>query len=397
MARTTTKKKSIGSAKSTDIASFFRKTPSDTSVPRRHNSISYGNGNGHEDIKPGVGASKGVNNRSVVNGDRKGKGKATAISGESSTDPVVISDDDDGDDRLVSEPRSAVKRQRRSSPSPPLASFLPQSPGAGPSRRPVLTCSPPPELDLDPTPVEIKELPPPIASVPDFRPPPSWPTIINTADIEEPEGRAEEDGVVDVDYDDVDKDSQHPSMFDESELQDGEEEPPDDTGQAEPEEVIDVEGVGVGDPDEITEIPPDSDGHGNGDTGRIAGTAQTFDLSMEWDEGDDEGMGMEEPDEFDNERLSRNGKKAGGTLKRPKSAHSITSINHSFSPGPSTPSPEPETPIKGPNAFSVLMSGHKERAQWKDVEDDLRRDQKRTIGRRKAPFYKVCRIARLYL
>lgn len=47
------------------------------------------------------------------------------------------------------------------------------------------------------------------------------------------------------------------------------------------------------------------------------------------------------------------------------------------------------TPQKGPNAFSVLMSGHKEDKQWKVAEDDLRRDGKRVFGRRKAPFYKV--------
>ncbi|EIW71463.1 hypothetical protein TREMEDRAFT_28150, partial [Tremella mesenterica DSM 1558] len=41
------------------------------------------------------------------------------------------------------------------------------------------------------------------------------------------------------------------------------------------------------------------------------------------------------------------------------------------------------------NAFSVLMSGHKEREQWKDAEADLKRDGKRFAGRRPAPFYKV--------
>lgn len=67
----------------------------------------------------------------------------------------------------------------------------------------------------------------------------------------------------------------------------------------------------------------------------------------------------------------------------------ITSIGHGLSPAPSSPSPPPETPAKGPNAFSVLMSGHKEKEQWKTAEDDLRRDGKRNYGRRPAPFYKV--------
>lgn len=48
-----------------------------------------------------------------------------------------------------------------------------------------------------------------------------------------------------------------------------------------------------------------------------------------------------------------------------------------------------ETAAKGANAFSVLMSSHKEDAQWKLAEIDLKRDGKRTVGRRKAPFYKV--------
>ncbi len=81
-----------------------------------------------------------------------------------------------------------------------------------------------------------------------------------------------------------------------------------------------------------------------------------------------------------------------GSSRRPNNPRPITSINHSFSPAPSSPSPPPTTPSKGPNAFSVLMSGHKEREQWEDAEIDLKRDGKRTFGRRKAPFYKVCLI-----
>jgi hypothetical protein len=55
-----------------------------------------------------------------------------------------------------------------------------------------------------------------------------------------------------------------------------------------------------------------------------------------------------------------------------------------------------ETPAKGLNAFSVLMSGHKEDAEWKVAETDLKRDGKRTFGRRKAPFYKVSGGSSLY-
>ncbi len=50
---------------------------------------------------------------------------------------------------------------------------------------------------------------------------------------------------------------------------------------------------------------------------------------------------------------------------------------------------EPPEKVSGPNAFSVLMSGHKENAEWKVAEIDLKRDGKRSVGRRKAPFYKV--------
>ncbi len=50
---------------------------------------------------------------------------------------------------------------------------------------------------------------------------------------------------------------------------------------------------------------------------------------------------------------------------------------------------KPKPAGKGPNAFSVLMSGHKENAEWKVAEVDLKRDGKRVFGRRKAPFYKV--------
>ena len=73
-----------------------------------------------------------------------------------------------------------------------------------------------------------------------------------------------------------------------------------------------------------------------------------------------------------------------------KSRRPITSMSHTFSPAPSSPSPPLGTHTSGPNAFSVLMSGHKENEQWKDAEVDLKRDGKRFFGRRKAPFYKVC-------
>jgi len=61
----------------------------------------------------------------------------------------------------------------------------------------------------------------------------------------------------------------------------------------------------------------------------------------------------------------------------------ITSISHRL------PSPSPPPPATSkPNAFSVLMSSHKEKEVWKETESEERRDGRRS-GPRKAPFYKV--------
>ena len=85
-------------------------------------------------------------------------------------------------------------------------------------------------------------------------------------------------------------------------------------------------------------------------------------------------------------------------------SHIITCCD-SFSataPSPTPPlsphnSPAPLPPSKGKgsaggNAFSVLMSSHKENNAWKEaeaVEDRSFRPTKANGGRRKAPFYKV--------
>ncbi|KAJ9093573.1 hypothetical protein QFC19_008302 [Naganishia cerealis] len=45
--------------------------------------------------------------------------------------------------------------------------------------------------------------------------------------------------------------------------------------------------------------------------------------------------------------------------------------------------------LQGVNAFKLLMGGNKEDEDWKVAETDLKRDGKRVVGRRKAPFYKV--------
>jgi DNA cross-link repair 1A protein len=83
----------------------------------------------------------------------------------------------------------------------------------------------------------------------------------------------------------------------------------------------------------------------------------------------------------------------------------ITTCCDSFStiaPSPTPPfslhnSPTPPPPSEGKgavagNAFSVLMSSHKENNAWKEaeaVEDRSFRPTKANGGRRKAPFYKV--------
>lgn len=287
--------------------------------------------------------------------------------------------------------------------------ILDSSPGAGPSR--LGSCSPSIRpVAGPPLPPKPEESRPAFEGVPEFKPPPTWPNIINTAlDLDQ-----EYDDGVNANVDgnsDNDADSQHPGMFDEDVLDDG----------SDPEAEVPA----------IEQPEPENLGHMRGGS---------IDLTMEWDEGDDEGMGMEEPDDYDDppERSYRRPRKGvnGKVGKCPvcsksmkgkkenvrvphhrttsgtdiqiveqhinacldstgkdKQNRPITSIGHTFSPAPSSPSPPPETPQKGPNAFSVLMSGHKEKAEWKTAEDDLKRDGKRTYGRRPAPFYKVCVIS----
>ena len=406
MTRATPKKTTNGirAPKTADIKSFFRKTPSDQTAPRK----TVGTGGTLEDVKPNV-APEG---KRVNGGSRKGKEKAI-VGGENSTDPVVISSDEDD---------SAPPKRPRTGRSPKHnGEELPASPGAGPSRSPSPplikngSCSPPPKVFGPVLPPKPPSPRPAFEGVPDFQPPPNWPSIVNTAS--NPDEDLDDD---DFDGGGDDADSQHPGMF--------EEEDPNDTHLLEGDDAeIEVEGEVV---EEIQpERPLETLGGPRG---------ESLDLTMEWDEGDDEGMGMEEPDDYD-EPPSRPGNRAGGRSKNgevdkcpmcsktikgksaavgqlysngmyvdhlqlvqkhinscldtsgsSRASRPITSFGHGFSPAPSSPSPPPETEGKGPNAFSVLMSGHKEKAQWKTAEDDLRRDGKRTYGRRPAPFYKVC-------
>ncbi|ODN95276.1 DNA cross-link repair 1A protein [Cryptococcus wingfieldii CBS 7118] len=182
---------------------------------------------------------------------------------------------------------------------------------------------------------------PVFAGYPDFEPPPSWPKVINTAAIDD------EDGVPPSDEDDARDQDPEDGQLEE-----------DDSG-------VEMEDDEPRHPARGMGLSPS----GSGVEGSLGG--------MDWEEPD-EGMGMEGYGDEEDEPPSM---KDGGKSSRPISSFSFTP--------PAEPSPPPPPPTKGPNAFSLLMSGHKEREQWKVAEDDLRRDGTRVVGRRKAPFYKV--------
>lgn len=279
--------------KAADISNFFRKTPSDQSVPRR----ASGNGTVLEDIKPNV----------TVNA-RSRKGKEKVVGGDTSADPVVISSDED--DSPVNTVRAKRQRTATVPRTPVPVPDLPCSPGAGPSRSrsplpELASCSPPPGR-FGPSPPPRPESPrPAFAGLPDFQPPPAWPSIINTAsnpqDIYD-DNAADDDDVVGLDNGD-DADSQHPGMFEEDDT--ATQDPGDDRDDAE----ADDSGLDI----PVEEVPPDQPDLLPNGTRR-----GSIDLTMEWDEGDDEGMGMEEPDDYDdppNRPGSRGGAKRNGVLQ----------------------------------------------------------------------------------
>lgn len=281
MTRATPKKAANGvkPPKTADIKSFFRKTPSDQAVPRKSS-----NGAALEDVKPNV----SLDSKRKNGGSRKGKEKAV-IGGDNSADPVVISSDEDDN--------TPAKRQRTVR-SPTLhVDRPPASPGAGPSRSrspPILingSCSPQPKV-FGPTPPPKPESPrPAFEGVPNFQPPPNWPSIVNTASNPEEELDEDED-----DRGGDDADSQHPGMFDEDD-------------QGEP-DVDDGDGAEIEvDGETVEEVPPERPAETLG-----APRGESLDLTMEWDEGDDEGMGMEEPDDYD-DRPSRPGSRVGAKSK----------------------------------------------------------------------------------
>lgn len=56
---------------------------------------------------------------------------------------------------------------------------------------------------------------------------------------------------------------------------------------------------------------------------------------------------------------------------------------------PESPPPLEPAPVKGANAFSMLMNRNKDTDMWKEASKDEKRDANRRNGPRKAPFYKV--------
>jgi len=287
MARATPKKANGGvkSAKTADISSFFKPPSAKKSNGKALNASTC------DDIKPDLFCS---NRRSSGNVKTGQNGKDKAVGGDTSADPVVISSDEEGDSG------SRPKKQKTvASPTRPVE-VMDSSPGAGPSR--LGSCSPPVQAIAGTGP-PAREDRPAFAGVPDFEPPPSWPNIINTAiDLEE----EYDDGRVNGDENN-DADSQHPGMFEE-----------DDGGaQISEDEQGDADGDGAMNRDDPEADALEAPMIEQPENENLAGTSRggSIDLTMEWDEGDDEGMGMEEPDDYDdppNKSEKRLGTKGGG-------------------------------------------------------------------------------------
>lgn len=267
------------------------------------------------------------NNSSEQSTIRRGKGKEKQQDHNGSAhDPVVISDDDE-DDPLPATPSSSSKRRKISVPS----SYQNQAPQRS-SRQ---------------SPNRLLKTPTIFAGCPDFKPPPKWPHIVNIADVEEDD----DDEIMLVSDEDATRTQ--------------------DPGEGEIEE--DDSGVDMGDNDRSR-------------TPEMQATQSGEDIpagEMGWEEPD-EGMGME--DEVDDADDAQSAVSSSiKSLTSTSSSRTISSFSFSILP----PEPPQQSTTKGPNAFSLLMSGHKEHEQWKDAEADLRRDGKRFAGRRRAPFYKV--------
>ena len=199
---------------------------------------------------------------------KRGNGDARSMKTDHGTegDPVVISDDDEP--ILISSPKF-----KNVPPQPQISIKNEASIEAGPSR-PRKSASPKAQ------PAAIGGDRHPFPNLPNFTPPPTWPTIVNTADGEDEEDdvlNVDEDGdgsvrMADSDEEDVSEETDemsHPAK----EVTLGED--TDDVTMIEPDPPLQK-------PSTIARMPaPDADG-------------MDMDMGMEWDEPEDEGMGMEE-------------------------------------------------------------------------------------------------------
>jgi DNA cross-link repair 1A protein len=265
------KKKLSAHSQGGSILSFFQKTPD-----RRKSGASVSD----------APAAEVEHDTSLV--DRKGKAKAVW---GSELDPVVISDDEEpgflsgfaeDDNRIRTSPPLLAQRSTSEMAEP------------GPLRSPHRSCSPPSAPPVDPPPSHAS---PAIAAYPEWIPPTTWPDIINTAHQDE-----DEDSAVGRDAipDDASRDpGDDCDIIDE-----------DDSGIDIIEEEADIMKV-----DSPMNFPRRRDMEVDNESLSVDGLGNMM-LEMEWDEGDDEGMGMEEEgDELPEPKLrpgskrERNGEK----------------------------------------------------------------------------------------
>lgn len=296
---TATKKKEPLTPKAANILSFFGKKASPGQTPRRQSS----GRSATQDAKPlDKGKSKAVDHFDLTG---------------TQDDPVVISDDDE-----VAVPAVTEAKKRRTLVRDDAIDVA-SSPEAGPSTP--KKRSPSPSDRSEGVTTTLAAVPPPaFDGYPDCKPPPTWPDIVNTADVEGedvdmpeeevPElmtlpdcgvptdkeedeatgGEGGEDRVIGdndddsvmgrEDYHDGDPDEDHRAnrsiALDDS--------PPDRPAPLSAPIPIDDE------PEAVPSDPPDGLGGPLDDMGDMG-----IGLDMAWEEGDDEGMGMEEEGDDD--------------------------------------------------------------------------------------------------
>lgn len=274
------------------ILSFFQRSPAD-----RRTSASLGE----------------VKLERAASPDRKDKGRAI---GGSEADPVIISDDDEGgpgdESRIKRHGQGHAGRADQSSPMDSRVEVIEIDSSPGPSTSPHQSCSPPPAPPVDPPePAQPISPPPPIDAAPGWRPPKTWPDIVNTSNLsevgdDEDVDHAEDDGSDGHDDDslvgreDGHEETEEATMADEdNEVVDSGEKPIEDGDEAADSEfeILEQEPIDIdlGDERQASTTPvPRSRAREDETEDEAADALGALDLEMEWDEGDDEGMGMEE-------------------------------------------------------------------------------------------------------